>query len=46
MKLFIIRILLIALLWLLFTYVIHWGEALIIAFVGEYIFEPLIVSKV
>jgi hypothetical protein len=42
MRLFIIRLLLIALLWLLFTYAIHWGEALLIAYVVEYIFEPLI----
>jgi len=44
MKLFLVRLLLIALLWLLLTYVIHWPEALITAFVVEYILEPLLVK--
>jgi len=42
MKLFIIRLLLIALLYLLFAFVIHWEAAIVWAFVGEYVFEPLI----
>jgi len=46
MKLFIIRLLLIAVLFLVFNYVIHWEPALLWAFVIAYIFEPLIASKV
>ncbi len=45
MRLFIIRALLIALLYLLFTYAVHWNEALVAAFVIEYILEPLINEK-
>jgi len=46
MKLFIIRLLLIAILFLLFTYVVKTEPALLWAFVVCYIIEPLIVSKV
>jgi len=46
MKLFIIRLLLILVFYLLFTYAIHWEAALLAAFVVSYIFEPLIASKV
>jgi len=45
MKLFIIRLLLIAILFLLFTYVVKTEPALLWAFVVTYIIEPLVISK-
>jgi len=46
MKLFIIRLLLIAIFFLLFHFVGHFELAIVWAFVVCYIIEPLIVSKV
>lgn len=46
MKLFILRLLIIGILFLLFTFVTKTAEApLLLAFVGCYIIEPLIISK-
>jgi len=45
MKLFIIRLMIIACLWLLLNFVIRRADALLIAFVLEYIIEPFIVEK-
>lgn len=42
MKLFIIRALLITLLYVVFRFMLRQPDALLIAFVLEYIFEPLI----
>ena len=46
MKLFIIRFLIIAVLYMFFRFVFRQPEALLIAFVLEYIVEPLITSKI
>jgi len=46
MRLFIVRLILITLLFLLFTYVIHWDLAIVWAFVVTWILEPLITSKI
>ena len=45
MKVFIIRLLLIAALYLLFRFALSWPEALLTAYVIEYILEPIIIPK-
>lgn len=46
MKLFLLRLLIIAALFLLFNFVLLWPGALLIAFIIEYIIEPVIVTKI